>query len=165
MSPFADGENWYLLNDFKISIDGEEITVPKGFVTDFASIPPPISWWLPKWELYGQAAIVHDFLYWDQHCKQEQADQILLIAMRDDKVDFFSRNTIYTGVRLGGWYTYNIQIPNRYKRDENKVILKFPESAREKWDDFIKTNKSPLKSIEYIKAEPKPKYCNILKKL
>ncbi len=41
---------------------GLMIEVPAGFVTDGASIPPPLRGLLPPWGRYSRAAIVHDYL-------------------------------------------------------------------------------------------------------
>jgi hypothetical protein len=79
------------------------ITVPRGFVTDFASIPQGFwSLGLSPNGTYSKAAIVHDFLYWSQGCTQLQSDNILLIAMKESNVDLPLRNAIYQGVRFGG---------------------------------------------------------------
>lgn len=40
----------------------ERITVPKGFQTDFASIPRPIWVLMPPDDDYTQAAVLHDFM-------------------------------------------------------------------------------------------------------
>jgi len=66
-----------------------------GFVTDFASIPRPLWWLLPKWGKYGKAAVIHDYLYrhktYDVKTSlggslrvpigRKRADQIMLEAM------------------------------------------------------------------------------------
>ncbi len=41
---------------------GNIITVPQGFVTDGASVPRPLWWFLPTWGSYSRAAVVHDYL-------------------------------------------------------------------------------------------------------
>lgn len=38
------------------------ITIPKGFLTDGASVPRPFWSLLPPWGDYGQAAVLHDYL-------------------------------------------------------------------------------------------------------
>jgi hypothetical protein len=43
--------------------DAEVVNVPPGFVTDFASVPRPVWFWIAPWGRHGRAAIVHDFLY------------------------------------------------------------------------------------------------------
>jgi hypothetical protein len=105
LTPFADNQQWMLVKDF-IYVMGSTrvaITVPKGFVTDFASIPQAF-WTLgfsPNGK-YSRAAIVHDFLYWSQGCTRLEADNILLIAMKESAVPPTTRDAIYQGVRLGG---------------------------------------------------------------
>ena len=44
----------------------ERIEVAEGFETDFASVPRLLWVVLPKWGKYGNAAMVHDWLYWKQ---------------------------------------------------------------------------------------------------
>lgn len=39
-----------------------EIIVPEDFETDFATIPRPFRWLLPKMGRYSWAAVVHDYL-------------------------------------------------------------------------------------------------------
>ncbi len=107
------------------------ITVPKGFVTDLASIPFPANLIFNKAGRYASAGIVHDYLYWKQPCghgKQSRriADQIIKEALKalDDnerrsmcKLDrplstgyqnrrFASRHGIKSGVLLGGWVAW-----------------------------------------------------------
>ena len=55
---------WVLSKAFSVCIAGKILTVPKGFVTDGASCPRCL-WWLcsPIAGPFGEAAVVHDFLY------------------------------------------------------------------------------------------------------
>jgi hypothetical protein len=96
----------------------DSITVPKGFVTDLASIPRWAWDILPPDGPWAKAAVVHDFLYytkgtgvWDRHpttltratpYTRAEADWILRDAMRDRCVGALSRNIIYEAVRAGG---------------------------------------------------------------
>ena len=43
--------------------DGDKVTVPVGFVTDFATIPKFLWPIYPPTGLYGKAAVIHDYLY------------------------------------------------------------------------------------------------------
>jgi hypothetical protein len=43
--------------------EGEVVTVPPGFRTDFASIPRPFWSVIAPWGRHGRAAVIHDFLY------------------------------------------------------------------------------------------------------
>lgn len=102
--PFADETAWVLLEPLEYVLDGygRAIEVPAGFVTDFATIPRAFWQVLPVHGRYGKAAIVHDYLYWTQHCSREQADRIMLRAMTDSGVKGKTRSAIYRAVRLGG---------------------------------------------------------------
>jgi hypothetical protein len=105
LNPFADNRDWVLFQalNYRVGDSATIITVPKGFVTDFASIPQ--AFWtagLSPNGKYSKAAIVHDYLYWTQGCTRQQADNILLVAMKESDVDAATRTAIYDGVRLGG---------------------------------------------------------------
>lgn len=60
-----------------------EITVPAGFVTDFASIPRLFWRILPPWGSYNRAAVVHDFLYHTHYTTRAEADLIFLWLMKE----------------------------------------------------------------------------------
>ena len=104
VEPFADAKYWVLkeLLQYEVRNTGAVITVPAGFVTDFASIPSAFCVVLPKTGRYLAAAIMHDYLYWNQSCSREQADRILDIAMEESQVDFMTRRVIFAGVKAGG---------------------------------------------------------------
>jgi hypothetical protein len=105
LKPFADNRQWMLYADlpYRIGETSQSIVVPRGFVTDFASIPEAFwSLGLSPNGTYSKAAVVHDFLYWSQGCTQLQADNLLVIAMKESNVELPLRNAIYQGVRFGG---------------------------------------------------------------
>lgn len=101
---FADGNAWTLAEpmSWEIGSSGVLITVPENFVHDKASIPRALWSFLPKNGQYTRAAVIHDYLYWSQHCTREQADNLLVIAMKESDVGWWTRKTVYRGVRLGG---------------------------------------------------------------
>ena len=111
MTPFADGTNSVLNADLKYQIADTKfiVLVPKGFVTDFASTPRAFWAVLPPNAKYQLAAIVHDFLYWDQGCTREQADALLRVAMAESNVESMKRDVIWQAVRNfgGGAWTDN----------------------------------------------------------
>ena len=78
------------------------ITIPAGFVTDFASIPLPLRGILQTQAQYSRAALIHDYLYWAQRCSRVQSDNLLLIAMKESNVSPLQRGAVYRGVRAGG---------------------------------------------------------------
>lgn len=82
------------------------VRVPRGYCTDFASVPRlPLAYWITG----GRAtlpAIVHDALYdcWTHKITRKQADRVFLEAMhaRRDPKRRALRWVMYWGVRLGG---------------------------------------------------------------
>jgi hypothetical protein len=107
---------------YHVGTTSTTITVPKGFVTDFASIPQPLwSFGLSPNGKYSKAAIIHDYLYWTQLCTRLQADNILMIAMKESRVSPTTRQLIYGGVRLGGSKAWNDNAKER-QRGLPKVI-------------------------------------------
>ena len=102
---FGDNEFWITVEDmpYVIGSTSERVVIPRGFVTDFASIPQSLwSLGLSPHGQYSRAAVVHDYLYWSQGCSRAQADRLLLIAMKESKVDTFDEFLVYQGVETGG---------------------------------------------------------------
>lgn len=118
VSPLADGRTWVLMSEFGYDVGAEgsndKITVPVGFQTDFASIPRPLWAILPKWGKYGNAAVIHDWLYWEQKRSRATADRVFLEGMVVLGVKALARNTIYWAVRLFGWLAW-------YRNQADKV--------------------------------------------
>lgn len=83
----------------------EVITVPAGFVTDFASVPYPFRNMFPALGPWARAAIVHDWLY-DQgglgRYTRLQCDRIFLEAMTVLGVPAWKRTLMFRAVRIGG---------------------------------------------------------------
>ncbi len=103
--------------------------IPKGFKTDFASIPR-IFWTFiaPEDQSILIPSIIHDFVYSNHKikgydlCKKDmcnvtenithlftrkQADLILREKMKSFGAGIIKRNLVYIGVRLGGWLFWN----------------------------------------------------------
>ena len=80
-----------------------KITVPVGFITDFASIPP-LAWMVAtKLGPWNRPAILHDYLYFSATFDRKTADLLFLAAMRDRRVVWWRRMLMYLAVRIGGW--------------------------------------------------------------
>ena len=100
---------WQLLADlvFWSAIFGAAILVPKGFITDFASVPRmPILFWLAG-DKARAAAIIHDYLYWSGLVDRATADRIFREAMQVSGVPAWRRWGMWAGVRSGGWVAWN----------------------------------------------------------
>lgn len=108
------GKRFMLLHQFTYHWGVTKITVPAGFVTDFASIPRIFRIIIPKLGKWNKAAVVHDYLYQHhgKHCRgwailfymtRRKADIIFHDAMKDLGVKEWERTLMYWAVRLGGW--------------------------------------------------------------
>jgi hypothetical protein len=134
VSPLADGRTWYLWKEFGYDVgregSGETIHVPAGFLTDFASIPRPLWAILPRWGKYGNAAVLHDYLYWVQTYPRKRADEIFLEAMAVLQVPWLTRKVMYRSVRLFGgiawWSNRRLR-----KRGEERITMRQPEKSTE----------------------------------
>jgi hypothetical protein len=106
VSPLADGRTWVTRRDFGYDVgeegSGDIINVPIGFMTDFASIPRPLWVILPKWGKYGNAAVIHDYCYWEQSRSRRQSDDIFHEAMGVLNVPGWTVFVMYWSVRLFG---------------------------------------------------------------
>ncbi|MDP1675419.1 MAG: DUF1353 domain-containing protein [Bacteroidota bacterium] len=107
VSPLPDGKTWTIKSDFGYDVgsenSGNTINVPIGFQTDFASVPRMLWWLLPKWGIYGNAAVIHDYCYWIQHpYTRKQADEILKEAMIVLQTPAWQIFLIYWAVYLFG---------------------------------------------------------------
>ena len=64
-SEVLDIDYWIVNRQFICCLNSNEkqfVTIPKGFLTDGATVPRILWSIFPKWGKYGQAACVHDFL-------------------------------------------------------------------------------------------------------
>ena len=110
VTPLADGKTWVVLRDFGYDV-GEEgsadrIDVAIGFQTDFASIPRVFWAVLPRWGRYGNAAVIHDWLYWSQKSSRREADRVFLEGMGVLGVGLVTRSVIFLAVRWFGWIAW-----------------------------------------------------------
>ena len=107
--PFADGKNWTLLDavPYSIKATGESGEVPRGFVTDFASIPAAARGILEPYGRYGRAAVVHDYLYWKNEEPRERADLAFKELLEASGTPFGLRDAMYRAVRRFGQSSWN----------------------------------------------------------
>lgn len=115
----------------------KSVVVPAGFVTDLASIPRVFWAYLSPADDYAYAAVVHDYLYWEQTTSKADADSILNYAMMDLEVKPFERGVIYTTVDLLGTRAWR-QNAKLKAEGERRIIKKTPNSANVKWIDYKK---------------------------
>lgn len=111
------------------------VTVPKGFVTDLASIPSIFFSALRPDGEYAYAAVIHDYLYWTQTRSRDEADDILKLAMEDFMVGTVKISAIYVAVRLVGKAAWNDNA-DRKTEGEKRILTRFPQDPRTKWEDW-----------------------------
>lgn len=125
----VDSRLWELYSPFHY----KGITIPRGFRTDFASVPRLFWNILPPWGRYGKAAVVHDYLYKNlgdiieevagviapRTYTRKECDQLFLQGMQELGVRWTRRWVMYLGVRIGGWVAWRNH--ERNKRNEAKV--------------------------------------------
>jgi len=107
--PFSDGMHWIVREPlvYTIGISSDSVTVPVGFVTDFASIPQALQSIIRANGPYILPAVVHDYLYWKQACSRRQADQVLLLGMIENDVREAHRTAIHGAVSVAGSFAWN----------------------------------------------------------
>lgn len=121
----VEGELAEVVEDFEYHVGSEDsnevIKVPKGFVTDGASIPK-IFWSIigGPWGKYGYAAVVHDYLYHIKIYTRKKSDKIFLEAMGVLGVSKWKRITMYWAVRLFAWHPWKYRKP--YVLDNKKSL-------------------------------------------
>jgi hypothetical protein len=85
----------------------ELIVVPKGYVTDFASVPSAARGVIDVYGSNIEGAVVHDWLYAvGEPGKRDKADQVIRYALMEQDVGVVRRNTVYMAVRSGGSAAY-----------------------------------------------------------
>ena len=81
------------------------IKVPKGFVTDYASIPKLLRAIVLPYGKHSGASVVHDWLY-SSNCNldvsREKADKVFLEILKEEKVNFLLRTLMYIAVKKFG---------------------------------------------------------------
>jgi len=83
-----------------------DVTVPAGFISDFASIPRLFWRVLPPWGEYNRAAVVHDYLYRTHLRTRAGADDLFLALMVELGVSRWKRRVMYRAVRMFGARAY-----------------------------------------------------------
>ena len=94
-----------LFSDYMYRTREYLIKVPKGFVTDYASIPKLLRGIVLLYGKHSGASVVHDWLY-SSNCNlglsREKSDKIFLEILKEEKVSFLLRILMYFAVRKFG---------------------------------------------------------------
>lgn len=106
ITEYIDGRRWRLRRTFGVDFKGEHglgrIYVPRGFVTDFNSVPR-FFWRVAPPTEYGEAAVVHDYLFRvdsNPVVTQDIADKAHRSLMKFKGANKVRRNAYYGALRL-----------------------------------------------------------------
>lgn len=135
---FLDGHWSLLASDYSYTIAGETIFIPRGFVTDFASVPRKLQSVLGSHGRYSRAAIIHDFLYWAQPCTRQQSDNIMRLVMRNSGVPDWQILAVFKSVDWFGKIAWRDNAALR-RRGVPHVVLpgSFALADRHTWEGAL----------------------------
>ena len=143
LMPFADMDNYIVYKPIywtpPVGADAalpRSISVPAGFVTDLASIPPYFWWAIQPTGRHGHAAILHDWLYWEQGCPRTVADQVFEVTMSELAVSAPMRKAMWAAVRVAGGKYWD-DAGDVKRRGGSRVLKRFPDKPVS-WDDWRK---------------------------
>jgi hypothetical protein len=103
-----DDKLWLVLKTFDYQGQRERYSIPVGERTDFASVPRPFVWFIPRYGRYTKAAILHDHvcrLAREGKVSRRDADGLFRQAMRSLGVAFLRRWIMWAAVRWGAVVT------------------------------------------------------------
>jgi hypothetical protein len=138
LQPFADMDYWALVTPLRWTSEltlPPEVIVPRGFVTDFASIPSTFWSWMPRTGRYGLPAVIHDWLYWEQTVTRMEADDLFDAALGVLEVPIWQRFVICRSVR---WFGGRYWDDNTAEKEQGlkRVIVRFPDDPRISWAEW-----------------------------
>lgn len=133
-----DGRDLFSLEE---SIDCKfchyDIVIPKGFITDGASVPPGF-WNIfpPLKNEYFVATLLHDWLYNTEYFERKYCDMIFLEGLKSLGVNIAKRNLMYYAVRMfgcNGWNRHTLGSVMTYRilvgiESKKRPLIKFQES-------------------------------------
>ncbi len=98
-----DDKNWSVVESFSYTGRTDTFVIPAGTKTDFASVPRPVVWLLPRYGHWTKAAILHDYLW--SKCRVGEfnfydADGLFKRSMRELGVPFWRRWIMWAAVRF-----------------------------------------------------------------
>jgi Protein of unknown function (DUF1353) len=99
----SGAERWELLEPLAYRGRRQRFVVPAGFRTDLATVPRVLVWLVPRWGLYTQAAVLHDWLCTEGVATgavtARDADGLFRRVMRESGVPVVRRWLMWSGVR------------------------------------------------------------------
>jgi len=101
------GSLFELVDPVAVSIGPVLVVVPAGYVTDFASLPAVLHWWIRPTDIRSaRAAIVHDWIYHTHILPRSLADAIFQVVLRLDGMPRRKAKILTAAVRAYGKRAY-----------------------------------------------------------
>ena len=128
-----------LMQDYVYSINGYDIKVFRGFITDGASVPKSLQWLYNPYGKYIKAAVVHDYLYSvynNTGINRTLADKIFKHIMKETGVDDRTVRRFYAAVKYFGVTSWKPKLKNEGYKDQ--AIIDKTKEAKEYYNYWNK---------------------------
>ena len=138
LKPLSNGKA-ILLDDYVYSINGYDIKVFRGFITDGASVPKSLQWIYNPFGKYINAAVVHDYLYScynNTGINRTLADKIFKHIMKETGVDDRTVRRFYAAVKYFGATSWKPKLKNEGYKD--RAIIDRTKEARNYYNHWEK---------------------------
>ena len=129
---FISNKKAVLLQDYIYSINGYDIKVFRGFITDGASVPKSLQWLYNPFGKYIKAAVIHDYLYSvynNTGINRTLADKIFKHIMKETGVDDRTVRRFYNAVKYFGETSWKPKLQNEGYKD--RAIIDRTKEAKE----------------------------------
>ena len=136
---FISNKKAVLLQDYIYSINGYDIKVFRGFITDGASVPKSLQWLYNPYGKYINAAVIHDYLYSvynNTGINRTLADKIFRHIMKETGVDDRTVRRFYAAVKYFGETSWKPKLENEGYKDQ--AIIDKTNEARKYYNHWGK---------------------------
>ena len=138
LKPLSNGKA-ILLDDYVYSINGYDIKVFRGFITDGASVPKSLQWLYNPYGKYINAAVIHDYLYSTYNntgINRTLADKIFNFIMKETGIDNRTRRKFYMAVKYFGETSWKAKLQNEGYKD--RAVIDRTKEAKEYYSHWYK---------------------------
>lgn len=136
---FISNKKAVLLQDYIYSVNGYDIKVFRGFITDGASVPKSLQWLYNPYGKYINAAVIHDYLYSiynNTGINRTLADKIFNFIMKETGIDNRTRRKFYMAVKCFGETSWKAKLKNEGYKD--RAIVDRTKEAKEYYSHWYK---------------------------
>ena len=136
---FISNKKAVLLQDYIYSINGYDIKVFRGFITDGASVPKSLQWLYNPFGKYIKAAVIHDYLYSTYNntgINRTLSDKIFRHIMKETGVDSRIVRKFYAAVKYFGATSWKTKLQNEGYKD--RAIIDRTKEAIEYYNYWYK---------------------------